>query len=82
MSYSLESLKKAIKGTTVGDIKGDFRVLDYGSHADRDSCPASFSGSGGQGFRVVDVSFRITRVVLLSCLRYALYPRQFAGRCF
>ena len=37
MSHSLNSLKGGylggIQGTTIGDIKGDTRSLDYGSYA-------------------------------------------------
>ena len=32
MSYSLNSLKGDIWGTTIGDIKGDTRSLDYSSY--------------------------------------------------
>ena len=32
MSYSLNSLKGDIQGTTIGVIKGNTRSLDYGSY--------------------------------------------------
>ena len=32
MSYSLNSLKGDYIGTTIGDIKGDTRSLDYSSY--------------------------------------------------
>ena len=32
MSYSLNSPNRVILGITIGDIKGDTRSLDYGSH--------------------------------------------------